>query len=317
MAQRSFWQRFVREAQAPGSVGLVALGTGLLAGGVLNPLLAVAAVPAYVAWGVYLVNRAFRSPDLRGEAIAEIEARLEEVARLRYGAAHPPSYRTPEDRSAARVRERFEELMREFDIARVDERRAAPKRAAMAREATVGAEEFEGRLRQFRRIVEGEATILDRLRDTPSGVAALPAGLLADVANLVNWAEAISRQRADYALTLTRHPVEETRARLEAKKRQAARLPESERGDALASVELLETELERHAALRREVRSIENQLDMIESLIRNLILSTPNLPSARDQITRVKRNVETYQQVNQQVRERLEARSMGGMRDQG
>jgi hypothetical protein len=48
---------------------------------------------------------------------------------------------------------------------------------------------------------------------------------------------------------------------------------------------------------------------MIESLVRNLILSTPNVPSARDQISRVKRNVETYQQVNRDVRARLERRT--------
>jgi hypothetical protein len=296
----------MREAQSPQSVGLAALGTGLLAGGVVNPLLALAAVPAYTLWGVYLVSRAFRTPDLRGEAVKEIEAQLEEVARLRYGAAHPPGYRTPEDRSAARVRERFEELMRELDIAGPGQDRRETRV-----QHDVGPDEFEGRLRQFRRIVEGEDAILSRLRATPSGVSALPGGLLADVANLVNWAEAISRQRAEYVSVLARHPVEETRAALAQKKREAARLPQAERADVLASVELLQSELERYAELQREVRSIENQLDMIESLIRNLILSTPNVPSARDQIARVKRNVETYQQVNHEVRERLERQSRG------
>jgi hypothetical protein len=301
----SVWQRVVREVQRPASVGLAALGTGLLAAGVVNPLLATLAAPAYAAWGIYLVSRALRTPDLRGDAIKEIEGQLEEVARLRYGAAHPPKYERQEERSAARVRERFEELMAELDIAR------APERRESRREEAVSAEEFEGRLRQFRRIVEGEDTILNRLRRTPSGIGALPGGLLADVAHLVNWAEAISRQRADYLLILARHPIEETRARLEQKQREAARLPESERADVLESINLLNAELERYAELRKEVRSIENHLDMIESLIRNLILSTPNVPSARDQIARVKRNVETYQTVNRQVRERLEQRRSG------
>jgi hypothetical protein len=85
------------------------------------------------------------------------------------------------------------------------------------------------------------------------------------------------------------------------------RLPEAERADVVANAELLTAELERYDELQREVRSIENQLDMIESLIRNLILSTPNVPSAREQIARVTRNVETYQDVNRQVRERLRA----------
>jgi len=304
MSRQSLWQRLVREAQSPQSVGLAALGTGLLAGGVVNPLLALAAVPAYAIWGAVLVGRAFRTPDLRGEAIEEIEKQLEEVARLRYGAAHPAGYRSPEERSAASVRERFEDLMRQLDVSDPGRER----REARASEG-VGAEEFEGRLRQFRRIVQGEDTILSRLRATPSGVPGLPAGLLADVANLVNWAEAISRQRAEYVSVLAQHPAGEARARLEQKKREAARLPEAERGDVLASVELLQQELERHAELEREVRSIENQLDMIESLVRNLILSTPNVPGARDQIARVKRNVETYQQVNREVRERLEGQS--------
>ena len=77
----------------------------------------------------------------------------------------------------------------------------------------------------------------------------------------------------------------------------------------VASVDLLRSELERYAELQGEVRSIENQLDMIESLVRNLILSTPNVPNARDQIARVKRNVETHQQVNREVRDRLERRA--------
>ena len=299
MGKPSFWQRVVRAAQSPGSVGLAAVGTGLLAAGVTNPLLALAAIPAYAVWGAYLVSRLFRTPDLRGEAIKEIERQLEEVAILRYGAAHPSGYRGPEQLSAGRVREQFEQLMTELDIARG---RARPE-ARRANEQS--AEEFETRLHQFRRIVEGEDRILNRLRTSPSGVVSLPAGLVGDVAQLVNWAEAISRQRAEYLLTLARHPIEETRARLEQKRRQAARLPESERGDVLESVNLLSAELERYAELQREVRSIENQLDMIESLVRNLILSTPNVPNARDQIARVKRNVETYQQVNREVRERL------------
>jgi uncharacterized protein Yka (UPF0111/DUF47 family) len=94
--------------------------------------------------------------------------------------------------------------------------------------------------------------------------------------------------------------------RLEQKRRQARRLPETERADVLENVELLTAELERYAEIQKEVRSIENQLDMIESLIRNLILSTPNVPNAREQIARVTRNVETYQMVNRQVRERLQ-----------
>src|SRR3712207_6376461 len=173
MSRSSLWQRLMREAQSPQSVGLAALGTGLLAGGVVNPLLALAAIPAYTLWGAFLVGRAFRTPDLRGEAVNEIEAELEEVARLRYGAAHPSGYRTAEERSAARVRERFEELMRELDIAGPGQER----REARAQHE-VGPDEFEGRLRQFRRIVEGEDTILGRLRATPSGVGTLPAGLL-------------------------------------------------------------------------------------------------------------------------------------------
>lgn len=297
----SVWQRLVREAQRPPSVGLAALGTGLLAAGVVNPLLAFLAAPAYAAWGAYLVSRVLRTPDLRGDALKQIEEQLEEIARLRYGEAHPTAHeRDEEDRSAARVRERFEELMAELDIARTSERRE-PRR-----DEPVSAQEFEQRLRQFRRIVEGEDTILNRLRSTPSGVGPLPAGLLADVAHLVNWAEAISRQRADYLLVLARHPIEETHQRLEQKRREAARLPEAERADVLENVALLTTELERYAELQKEVRSIENQLDMIESLIRNLILSTPNVPNARDQIARVKRNVETFQTVNREVRERLQ-----------
>ena len=300
MTKPSLWQRLVREAQGARSVGLAALGTGLLAGGVVNPLLAALAAPTYAAWGIYLISRVLRTPDLRGEAIKEIETQLEQVARLRYGAAHPPRYAGPDEVSAARVRQRFEELMAELDVAR-------PRPQAEARRpAQVSPEEFEARLRQFRRIVEGEATILNRLKRTPSGVAALPAQLLGDVMHLVNWAEAISRQRAEYLLTLTQHPVEETLQRLEQKRRQVARAHEAERADLQESIALLETEVERYRELQREVRSIENQLDMIESLIRNLILSTPNLPSARDQIMRVKNNVETYQTVNREVRERLQ-----------
>jgi hypothetical protein len=162
-------------------------------------------------------------------------------------------------------------------------------------------------LQQFRRIVEGEDAILDRLRDRSNPMGSLPAGLLADVSHLVNWAEAISRQRAEYVLILATHPIEETEERLEQKQRQLRRLSEAERSDVVANVELLTAELERYGELQREVRSIENQLDMIESLIRNLILSTPNVPSAREQIARVTRNVETYQEVNRQVRERLQA----------
>lgn len=298
----SIWQRLVQEAQRPPSVGLAALGTGLLAAGVASPLLAALAAPVYAAWGVYLVSRVLRTPDLRGDALEQIEGQLEEVARLRYGAAHPPSQSGDQDRSAARVRERFEELMAELDIARSPEREPSPAESRMT------AEEFEARLRQFRRIVQGEETILNRLRATPSGVGALPAGLLADVAHLVNWAEAISRQRAAYLLIVARHPIEDTRDRLEQKQHEARRLPEAERSDVLESVKLLTGEIERYAELHKEVRSIENQLDMIESLIRNLILSTPNVPSARDQIARVKRNVETYQSLNREVRQRLEQR---------
>jgi chromosome segregation ATPase len=298
----SFWRRLVREAQRPPSVGLAALGTGLLAAGVANPLLAVLAAPAYAAWGVYLVSRALRAPDLRGDAIKAIEQPLAEVARARYGAEHPASV-APQDRSAARVRRRFEELMAELDIAH------APGERRGRAVDTDNAEEFERQLRQFRRIVAGEDTILNRLRNTPSGVPALPAGLLADVTHLVNWAEQISRQRAEYLTVLTAHSVQATRQRIEEKKREASRLPQDERGEVLASIELLESELERRDDLQREVRSIENQLDMIESLVNNLILSTPNLPSARDQIARVKRNVETFQTVNREVRERLESRS--------
>lgn len=301
----SFWQRLVREAQRPPSVGLAALGTGLLAAGVANPLLAVLAAPAYAAWGVYLVSRVLRASDLRGDALKAIEEPLEAVARARYGAAHPASV-APEDRSAARVRRRFEELMAELDIARTPGERERRGRAPDADSA----EEFERRLRQFRRVVAGEDTILNRLRNTPSGIPALPAGLLADVTHLVNWAEQISRQRTEYLTVLTTHPLAETRRRIEEKKREAARLPQEERGEVLAGVELLESELERRDDLQREVRSIENQLDMIESLVNNLILSTPNLPSARDQIARVKRNVETFQTVNREVRERLEGRAV-------
>ncbi|MGH2604239.1 MAG: hypothetical protein ACRDJ9_33240 [Dehalococcoidia bacterium] len=300
----SFWQRLVREAQRPASVGMAAAGTGLLAAGVVNPLLALAAVPVYALWGAYLTSRVLRAPDLRGDATREIEAQLEQVARLRYGEAHPPERDRSEDLSATRVRERFEELMAELDLVRGRERhesRPSPEE--------MSAQEFEGRLRQFRRIVEGEGTILNQLKTSPSGIRSLPAGLIADVAQLVNWAEAISRQRAEYLLILTRHPIEETRRRLEQKRREAARLPEAERADVLESAALLSSELERHDDLRREVRSIENQLDMVESLIHNLILSTPNVPSARDQIARVKRNVETYQTVNREVRERLEQQS--------
>jgi hypothetical protein len=296
----SVWQRLVREAQRPPSVGLAALGTGLLAAGVVNPLLALLAAPAYAAWGIYLVGRVLRKPDLRGDAIKEIEGQLEEVARLRYGEAHPPVYDREEEHSAARVRERFEALMEELDIARTSGRRES------RREEPVSAEEFEERLQQFRRIVEGEDAILDRLRKRTNGIGSLPAGLLADVSHLVNWAEAISRQRSEYLLILVNHPIEDTRQRLEQKRRQAARLPESERADVLENIELLTDELERYAELQKEVRSIENQLDMIESLIRNLILSTPNVPNAREQIARVTRNVETYQTVNRQVRERLQ-----------
>src|SRR5215204_7538969 len=97
----SVWQRLVREAQRPPSVGLAALGTGLLAAGVVNPLFALAAVPAYAAWSIYLVGRVVRKPDLRGDAIKEIEGQLEEVARLRYGATHPPVYEREEEGSAA------------------------------------------------------------------------------------------------------------------------------------------------------------------------------------------------------------------------
>ena len=118
MSRPSLWQRLMREAQSPQSVGLAALGTGLLAGGVVNPLLALAAIPAYTLWGAFLVGRAFRTPDLRGEAIKEIERQLEEVAILRYGTPPPPGSRGPEQVSAARVREQFEQLMAELDIAR-------------------------------------------------------------------------------------------------------------------------------------------------------------------------------------------------------
>jgi DNA repair exonuclease SbcCD ATPase subunit len=297
----SVWQRLVREAQRPPSVGLAALGTGLLAAGVVNPLFALLAAPTYAAWGIYLAGRVLRKPDLRGDAIKEIEGQLEEVARLEYGAAHPPASARQEEHSAARVRERFEALMEELDLARGSEQRQS------RRVETDSAEEFEERLRQFRRIVEGEDAILDRLRDRSSPIGSLPAGLLADVSHLVNWAEAISRQRAEYVLILATHPIEETQERLEQKQRQVRRLPEAERADVVANVELLTAELERYSELQREVRSIENQLDMIESLIRNLILSTPNVPSAREQIARVTRNVETYQEVNRQVRERLQA----------
>jgi len=190
--------------------------------------------------------------------------------------------------------------MEELDIARASEphqtRRAEIDSAA----------EFEGRLQQFRRIVDGEDAILDRLRDRSSPIGSLPAGLLADVTHLVNWAEVISRQRAEYVLILATHPIEETQELLEQKHRQVHRLPKAERADVVANVELLTAELERYDELQKEVRSIENQLDMIESLIRNLTLSTPNVPNARDQIARVTRNVETYQEVNRQVRERLQ-----------
>src|SRR3712207_7895753 len=47
--------------------------------GVANPLLAALAAPAYAMWGAYLVSRVLRTPDLRGEAIKEIEGQLEEV----------------------------------------------------------------------------------------------------------------------------------------------------------------------------------------------------------------------------------------------
>jgi DNA repair exonuclease SbcCD ATPase subunit len=302
MAKPSLWQRLVREAQRPGSVALAGLGTALLAGGVVNPLLAAAAAPVYAAWGVLLVSRVFRTPDLRGDAIKEIEAQLEEVAKLRYGAAHPPKHERSMAREAARVRERFDELMAELDIAR-GRKRPEPEQAA-----PMSAEEFESRLRQFRRICAGEETILNRLRSTPSGISALPAGLLADVTHLVNWAEAISRQRADYLLTLTQHPIEGIQQRIARKEREIARAPADERKDLEESLALLEAAAERHKELQREVRSIENQLDMIESLIQNLILSTPNVPSAHDQIMRVKRNVETYQTVNREVRERLAQR---------
>ncbi|MGE0539989.1 MAG: hypothetical protein AB7R89_07400 [Dehalococcoidia bacterium] len=312
----SMWQRLVREAQRPPSVGLAALGTGLLAAGVVNPLFALLAAPAYAAWGIYLVGRVMRTSDLREDAIKEIEGQLEEVARLRYGAAHPPVYDREEEHSAARVRERFEALMEELDIARTSERRES------RREAPVSVEEFEERLRQFRRIVDGEDTILDRLRNRANRIGALPAGLLADVSHLVNWAEAISRQRSEYLLILVNYPIEDTQQRLEQKRRQLARLPDVERADVLENVDLLTAELDRYAELQQEVRSIENQLDMIESLIRNLILSTPNVPNAREQIARVTRNVETYQTVNRQVRERLQmpaspraAREMSGRND--
>ena len=303
MAKPSLWQRLVREAQRPASVGLAALGTGLLAGGVVNPLLAVAAAPAYAAWGIYLVSRAFSTRDLRGEAIKELEAQLEQVAKLRYGAAHPPEPRGTMQREAIRVRERFEELMAELDVAR------ARSRTEARRQMQMSAQEFEARLRQFRRICEGEDAILNRLRRSPSGITALPTPLLGDVAQLVNWAEAISRQRAEYLLTLSQHPIEQTLQRLEQKRRQAARAPAEEQKDLQESMALLRAEVERYQEMEREVRSIENQLDMIESLIHNLVLTTPNVPSARDQIQRVKRNVETYQTVSREVRERLERRS--------
>jgi seryl-tRNA synthetase len=146
------------------------------------------------------------------------------------------------------------------------------------------------------------------LRTSPSGIAALPGSLLADVAQLVNWAEAISRQRAEYLLTLEQYPVAGIIQRLRQKQREIARASAEEKHDLEESQALLESAVERHQELQREVRSIENQHDMIESLIQNLILSTPNVPSARDQIMRVKRNVETYQTVNREVRERLAQR---------
>jgi hypothetical protein len=130
----SVWQRLVREAQRPPSVGLAALGTGLLAAGVVNPLFALLAAPAYAAWGLYLAGRVLRSPDLRGDAIKEIEGQLEEVARLRYGAAHPPASDREEEHSAARVRERFEALMEELDIARASEQRPTRRVEAVSAE---------------------------------------------------------------------------------------------------------------------------------------------------------------------------------------
>jgi hypothetical protein len=300
----SLWQRLVREAQRPGSVALAGLGTALLAGGVVTPLLAAAAAPVYAAWGVLLVSRAFRTPDLRGDAAKEIEAQLGAVAKLRYGAEHPREEQGGVARDAARVRERFDELMAQLDIARG---RRQPEREP-EQAAPMSAQEFESRLRQFRRICEGEDTVLSRLRTSPSGIAALPGGLLADVAQLVNWAEVISRQRAEYLLTLEQHPIADIAHRVQQKKREIARASAEEKHDLQESLALLESAMARHQDLQREVRSIENQLDMIESLIQNLILSTPNVPSARDQIMRVKRNVETYQTVNREVRERLAQR---------
>src|SRR5215204_25699 len=214
----SLWQRLVREAQRPPSVGLAAVGTGLLAAGVVNPLLAVLAVPAYAAWGVFLAANVLRTPDLRGDALVAIEAQLAEVATLRYGAAHPPQAEAA-GVSAARVRQRFEELMAELDVAHGSAGRDVKQQHQES------AEEFEGRLRQFRRIVAGEDTVLNRLKASPSGIGSLPAGLLADVSQLVNWAEAISRQRAEYLTLLTQHPTEETRRRIEQKRREAARAP--------------------------------------------------------------------------------------------
>ena len=306
MAGPSLWQRIVREAQRPGSVALAGLGTGLLAAGVVNPPLAVLAAPVYALWGVSLVNRAFRKPDLRADALQEIEKQLEQVAVLRYGRAHPPEGEADDSfkDSAVRVRDQFERLMAELEIARGRER----PDAGAERERELSAREFESRLRQFRRITEGEDAILNRLRASQSAVLSLPPGLLADVSQLVNWAEAISRQRAAYLLTLAQHPLADTLQRLTAKRRQAAAARADERAEIGESITLLEQEVERFNALQREVRSIDNQLDMIESLIRNLILSTPNVPNARDQILRVKRNVETYQQINREVREQLENR---------
>lgn len=301
----SLWARLMREAQRPGSVALAGIGTGLLAAGVVNPLLAVLAVPAFGAWGALLASRAFRTPDLRGEAVTQIEAALAQVAKLRYGAEHPPpADRKGMGREAARVRERFERMMAELDLARTQPQSDRDERAR-----ELSAEEFEERLRQFRRITQGEDAVLNRLRGSPSGILSLPVSLLADVAQLVNWAEAISRQRAEYLVTLTQQPIAPTLQRLEAKKRQIAQAGEAERAELQESLALLQSEIERYAELQREVRQIENQLDMIESLIRNLVLSTPNVPSAREQIARVKNNVETYQTVNRQVRERLEQRA--------
>jgi hypothetical protein len=300
----SFWQRLVREAQRPGSVALAGLGTALLAAGVVNPLLAAASVPVYSLWGAYLVSRLFRDPDPRAEAVQEIEARLAEVAKLRYGRAHPPEQERDRDEAgetAERVRARFERLMAQLDPARAREDGSDPM--------DVSAREFERRLRQFRRISAGEAALLERLTRGRAGLGAPPPGELARVSNIVTWAEQISRLRADYLDTLARHPIADTAGRLEEKRRAAAAAQGVERDDLLQTVAVLQTEVARYGELQREVRTIENQLDTIESMVNNLVLSPVNAPDAGGQIDRMWDYIQAQESAGRDLRARLQQRS--------